>query len=138
VDYIDGRRFIVVAAPALASRLGLHEPKDLRRATLLNHTQAPDAWNSWAAEHLGPGSVLPSGLQFEQYAVLIQAVISGLGVALVPSFLVSADLAGGLLMEPMDAPVNLSHGHYLCTRIDRQEVPHVEAFRRWLIDSASP
>ncbi len=135
-DYIDGRRFTVVAAPALVASQRLKRVGDVQRCTLLQHVQAEQAWGAWAAQYLDASVTLRTGPVFEQYAVMIQAACSGLGLALVPAFLVQADLEAGLLAEPFDAPVELDHGHYLCIRPPLLESPPVRAFRAWMLQQA--
>ena len=44
---------------------------------------------------------------------LIQAVLTGLGVALVPRMLVVDALAGGLLVSPCSDTISVNQGHYL-------------------------
>ena len=135
-DYIDGRLFIVVASAELARSRGLKRPNDVFRCVLLQHAQAPQAWPAWARQHLNGQVLPPAGPVFEQYAVLIQAVASGLGLALVPAFLVADDLKAGTLIAPVDAPVELEHAHHLCIRPTRMQSPPVQAFRRWILSQA--
>jgi LysR family glycine cleavage system transcriptional activator len=132
-DYIDGRLFIVVASAELARSRGLQRPADVCRCVLLQHAQAPQAWSAWARQHLKGQALPPAGPVFEQYAVLIQAVASGLGLALVPAFLVAEDLRAGTLVAPVEAAVELEHAHHLCIRPSRMQAPPVQAFRSWIL-----
>jgi DNA-binding transcriptional LysR family regulator len=76
-----------------------------------------------------------AGPRFEQYAVLIQAACAGLGVALVPAFLIHDVLNTGVLVQPIDAPVEVGdQGHYLCYSADRLAAkPGLQRFRTWMI-----
>ena len=132
-DYIDGRLFIVVASAELARSRGLQRPADVCRCVLLQHAQASQAWSAWARQHLNGQALPPAGPVFEQYAVLIQAVASGLGLALVPAFLV----AEGTLVAPVEAAVELEHAHHLGIRPRRMQAPPVQAFRSWILSQKS-
>jgi DNA-binding transcriptional LysR family regulator len=90
-----------VCAPDLARRLALSQPADLTRARLLQTKTRPLAWREWmqscGVELPDPVSEAP----FEHFYLLIQAAISGLGVAMVPRMLVEEDLQQGRLVAPL-------------------------------------
>lgn len=70
--------------------------------------------------------------------LLIQAAQAGLGLALIPAMLVRDNLAAGTLVEPLAAPLEMEHGHYLCYFPDRmEERPRLRQFRDWLLSQAS-
>ena len=90
-----------VCTPALADRLSLQTPMDLAQARLLQTKTRPLAWREWI---LTCGVELPipaSEAPFEHFYLLIQAAISGLGVAMVPHMLVQEDLQQGRLVAPL-------------------------------------
>lgn len=133
-EYIAGREFVLIAAPALLGG-GHHiaQPADLIGHTLLHHAGAPTAWRQWAAQHGVAETHTIAGPRFAQYSSLIQAVQSGLGLGLVPRLLVLDELAEGSLRIPCGAPVSVDQGHYLCYRADRLHLPAFAAFRSWLL-----
>jgi LysR family transcriptional regulator, glycine cleavage system transcriptional activator len=136
-DYIGGHRFVPVASPRYKRAQGLRRVADVARCLRLHHVQSPHAWGQWAQTHHPAALNSQDGPHFEQYSVLIQAVMSDLGLALVPEFLVQNELTSGALLRAFDAPVDLKEGHYLCYRADRLEAKRVSQFRQWLLTQAS-
>ena len=61
------------------------------------------------------------------------AVISGLGVALVPRVLVEEELERGSLLCPFDRTLAVGQGHFLCYRPDRAASPLLAAFKAWIL-----
>ena len=131
-EYIAGREFVLIAAPARL-RGSLAQPADVPGQTLLHHASAPAAWRRWADEHGVAEVQTTAGPRFAQYSALIQAALNGLGVGLVPRLLVQDELADGSLASPCGKPVLVDQGHYLCYRPDRLELPAFAAFREWLL-----
>jgi len=132
-DYIAGREFVLVAAPSLLVQQPLTQPSDIAKHTALHHEQARSAWRQWSSQHATPEAHTLSGPCFAQYSALIQAVVSGLGVGLVPRVLVLDELAQGALGIPCGEPVQVEQCHYLCYSPDRLEQPVFVAFRDWIL-----
>jgi LysR family glycine cleavage system transcriptional activator len=133
-DYIDGRKFVLVCAPDYARRRPLRRLQDAADASRLLHGQAERVWGQWAEFYDVCNMNALAGPRFEQYSVLIQAAQAGLGLALVPEFLVRDNLATGKLMEPLTAPIEVEHGHYLCYFPERIETrPALKHFRAWML-----
>lgn len=135
-DYIAGREFILIAAPALLAERPLRQPADIARHTVLHHEQARFAWRQWATHHGVPEVHTLSGPRFAQYSALIQATASALGVGLVPRVLVLDELAQGVLVMPCGNSVQVDQAHYLCFNTDRLDQPVFLAFRDWLLGEA--
>ena len=133
-DYVAGHEFSCIYAPALLeNRAPLETPQDLLTCTVLHHEQAPQAWRSWAARHAVDEIQILSGPRFAQYSAIIQAVLSGLGVGIVPNVLIEQELQEGRVIA-FGSPVDGSQGHYLCFRQERLESPVFAAFRAWLLE----
>jgi DNA-binding transcriptional LysR family regulator len=132
-DYIAGREFVCVYSrvllPAGRPHLALD---DLLTHTLLHHEETPLGWPSWAAHHGVEEARFLSGPRFAQYTAIIQGVLSGLGVGLVPRILVEDEVASGALVVFGDE-VPMDNGHYLCFVASRLERPLFAAFRSWVL-----
>ncbi|WP_347556145.1 LysR substrate-binding domain-containing protein [Robbsia sp. KACC 23696] len=136
-EYIDGRRFVVVCAPDFRDRFRLRRIEAVIDAPRLIHSQAENAWVDWARRYGLHRMHAMAGPRFEQYAILIQAAQAGLGLALIPAFLIADNLAAGSLVEPFDAGIDVDDGHYLCYLPDRLALrPGLRRFRDWLIGEA--
>lgn len=53
------------------------------------------------------------GPRFEQFSMIAQAAVSGLGAALLPSFLVEAEIASGALIVLFPQALTSSDAYYL-------------------------
>ena len=73
------------------------------------------------------------GPRFEQFAMVSQAAVAGLGLAIVPRFLIEEELRSGALVVPVDRPISGSEGYYLVYPQARAQLPAVVAFRDWLL-----
>lgn len=129
-----GEVVVPVAAPSLLA----HGPKptrpeDVRRYTLLQHGTRPQAWQEWL--HACGIDDLDGlvGPRFEQILMVIQAAIAGLGVAVLPRFLIQEELASGRLAVLVDRPVRSRHAYYLVHPEWKSDDPPVMAFRDWLL-----
>lgn len=134
-DYLTGRNLIVIFAPSLRKKWK-QEP-DLSTMTLLHHLSVPNAWPEWFANAGRATAKAHIGPRFDQYSVLIQAVIARLGVALVPACLVESELADGRLIAPFKQPYLANQGYYLCYPEARTGYPPLQTFRAWILAEAS-
>lgn len=103
----------------------------LRRLPLLHIQTRPEAWARWFAQQgADPGS-LP-GPTFDQFTAIQQAVLHGLGVALLPDYLTDQERAAGTLRRAFDAPPVSLGAYYLVWPADRPASRALTAFRDWL------
>ena len=128
-----GETIVPVASPALVERLGLHAPEDVLRAPLLRQATRPRAWGEWlAAQGLEPERAL-NGPSFEQFAMVAQAAVAGLGLAIVPRFLVEDELKSGALTIPIARPIESKQAYWLVYPEQKKDRPALIAFREWLL-----
>lgn len=123
---------IPVCAPALLREQNIKRPEDLGRLPLLNLATRSTAWPEWfAAAGLEPPPA--AGMVFEEIAAVAQATAAGLGVSLLPRFLIESELDRGELAVVLDQPLESSFGYYLVTPRDKTGYAPVVAFREWLL-----
>lgn len=137
--YLDGQDIALIAPPPSFGGPAIHSPRDVAQYTRLRHLTIPHAWMTWAqawdTHNLDP----LAGLQFDQFQTIIQAVMAGMGVALVPRCLVEAQIAQGLVSEPLPNHGLVSNlGYWLCYPESRANIAPLVAFRNWLLQQARP
>ena len=125
-----------VCSPTLAQRCPLTRPEDLHRHTLLHTDTRRHAWHEWLHVTGVAGIDPTAGQHFETFYFLLQAAVSGFGVAIGPHPLVADDIATGRLVAPFGfAPHGLSM--YVSYAKARATDPQLIAFRDWLIEAGS-
>src|SRR5205823_7272996 len=120
-------------APALARRL--KRPQDLKEATLLRVTHAPDDWPRWF-KAAGVFGVQPKGPKFDYYGHALQAAADGVGVAMGIRPYIDDDLAAGRLVAPFTLSVPKGARWHLVCRPAREAEPAFAAFRDWIVQAA--
>lgn len=125
---------IPACAPALQQQHQFSKPSQLRAAGLLHLATRPDAWSRWMRAHQGEDAAL-DGMIFDQFATVAQAAIAGLGVALLPPFLIQRELDEGSLIPALPLPLQSAESYYLVWPEFRDQFPPLVAFRRWLEQS---
>jgi len=105
---------------------------------LLHISTRPDDWQHWFADHhielndANTQSKAKQGMHFEQFSIATNAAIAGLGVALLPKFLIQSELERGELISVCNKPLSTDNGYYLVTPNDKQHYAPVVAFKKWL------
>jgi DNA-binding transcriptional LysR family regulator len=99
---------------------------------LINLASRPGAWEHWF-ESLGIEARLTGGMRFEQFSNVAQACIAGLGVALMPVFLIGSELKSGQLVLAIDHTVESQNAYYLVRPLRKAGYPPVMAFSNWLM-----
>jgi LysR family glycine cleavage system transcriptional activator len=139
-DYLIGREMVPVAHPErLRQRRATGRwatPAGLLDEPLLYHTSAPDKWRLWLRDAGMPDAAPKLTSGFDQVSILIQAVKTDMGVALLQRCLIQEELASGQLVAPFDLPISLPKGYFLCAPAQRRGHPALAAFRDWLLEMA--
>lgn len=128
---------VAVVSPDYAGRHRLAGPEDLTRATLLQQASRPGLWRDWFAavgvEHPHP----LRGPLFDQFAMTSEAARAGLGVALLPSFLVEREFADGSLVGIAARPLIGSGAYYVVVPTGRRHEPAIAALVAWIVAEAT-
>lgn len=134
--YLMSETVAPVASPAFLAEHSISEPGDLARLPLLHMASRPGAWRHWF-EHAGLGVPPAPGMRFEQFSNVAQACMAGLGVALMPLFLIDTELRAGQLVIACDLPVKSASAYYLAVPQKKAGYEPVELFRDWLLAEVS-
>lgn len=123
---------VPACSPELKNRCGFRLAGDLKKAPLLSISTRPNAWDQWfSAQSIAGGS--GQTMYFDQFATVAQAAIVGVGVALLPTFLIQDELAGGKLVRALDLPMESAERYYLVWPPERSTHPPLVVFRDWLV-----
>ncbi|HEY8609705.1 MAG TPA: LysR substrate-binding domain-containing protein [Roseomonas sp.] len=123
-----------VCISSLAPKLRI--PADLIGQVLIQQTTRPRGWVEWLA---AAGVEEVDGLrgpQFQHAAMVAEAVAAGLGVALLPRFLVASEIAAGRIATPFTQTLDGKAAYCLSYPESAEEVPALRAFRDWLLAEA--
>ncbi|BEG74293.1 LysR family transcriptional regulator [Achromobacter xylosoxidans] len=138
MDFLLPETVVPACSRALRARHELLRPEDLLRAPLLHLVSRPDAWERWFSTH-GVADAVVHGMLLDQFALMTQAAVAGLGVALLPSFLAEDEFRRGDLVAAIDAPCHTqADGYYLACPVDRTWYPPLQALRAWLQQECKP
>lgn len=128
--------FPVCSPKLLEAGPPLTQPSDLAHHTLL-HDDMPTTWAAWLEAAGVPelGRHL-TGHVFEQSSLVVQAAVSGQGIALGRSALVMDDLASGALVQPFTLALPSPHAYYMVCEDQRRDEPKITAFRDFALSEA--
>ena len=123
---------VPVCSPALLRGRVELSPSALADMPLLQQSTRPDAWRQWFESQQVDAPRAMAGPRYEQYSMQVAAAASGLGVALMPTLLIEAELAAGQLVIASPHPV-LSRRSYYLIQPDLPERPALTLFKSWLL-----
>lgn len=110
------------------------DPAELADHVLLQMSARPNGWRDWLAARSVRGVDGQRGPRFENHAMVLQAALAGLGVALLPEFLVADELRTGRLIEPFaDSRLATGKAYWLAYPERAARLPALVAFRNWLL-----
>ncbi len=132
-DWIMDEQPTPVCAPSLRHPEGLDLTRALARYRLLQHVHRPAAWTDWLSRLSIRNVETDSGPAFEQLHLMLEAALSGLGLALLPRFMVQDELVSGRLIAPFAERVSSGWGYWFVYPGDRKLGDAANAFRDWLL-----
>lgn len=127
-----GEEVVPVCAPELLDAGALDGPAAVAGKVLLQSTSRPEAWHAWFQDQGLHTDNSYQGPRFDTFYMALSAAQSGCGVALVPRYLASRELAEGSLVIAWDHALRSPGRHYLAYAEHAAEVPKVRALVDWI------
>lgn len=137
-----GEALVPVAAPRCLVEHGVEtvrcpslEPSDIAALPLLDYEEREPDWVNLARwfKHVGVLQIPKAHLRrFSNYALVIEAAIAGVGVALGSRALLARYLANGELLEISDRAIHTGRGYYLAFSADKTLSQDANHLLRWL------
>lgn len=134
--HLFGEEMIPVCGSRLLDPSTCLEPNDLKKFTLLHQSSRPDAWRKWFTLAGVYDFNMMKGPRFELFSMLVEAARAGLGIALVPKFLIRHELANSELFIPCNLPMKINEGYYFVYPEQKQNSVLLQTFENWLLDAA--
>lgn len=132
-------QILPVCAPSLLDGRKVTGPADILSLPLLHIQTRPRAWSDWfETQQISAKPEDLTGTIYDQFATITQAALHGLGVALMPDYLVEQDIATGRLIALHPEPVEARGAYYLVWPEARANAPALVRFRDWLATKAQP
>ncbi|APA90512.1 LysR family transcriptional regulator (plasmid) [Paraburkholderia sprentiae WSM5005] len=123
---------IAVASPSLIAPRKNLTPRDWSSYPLLQQSTRPFAWRNWfAAQGIEfDGDMI--GPRLELFSMLAGAAVAGLGIALIPRFLIEDELNRGILIPVCKYEHQSENTYYLIYPEERTGNTALSTFRAWL------
>lgn len=135
--YLCSEVILPVASPRLLAARSIRDPGDLSLAPLLHLATRPKLWAEWFERHGFNGGQAYRGNRFDQFAMIIEATLRGLGVSLLPLYLIEDEIAADRLRIVFDRPLTTDNSYYVVLPEGKRDSPLARAFQVWLLDNVS-
>ncbi|MGL4242658.1 MAG: LysR family transcriptional regulator [Beijerinckiaceae bacterium] len=105
-------RLVAVCSPGYQAKLGLSDPQDVHRCTLL-HVDDKRMWAEWMKDCGTASRPAQPSMMLEDRHFQLSATINGLGISLFAEWLVQGELKAGSLVNPFGRSYPTRFGYYL-------------------------
>jgi len=122
---------IPVASPSLIASHGIFEVEHLLKSPLIHLESRPLAWNEWFSIAGVEKLEVLGGKQYGQFSMVIAGAIASLGAAILPSYLIEAELNDGRLKKISEVFLSTQNAYYIATPKGIHN-PAVEVFSTWV------
>ncbi len=138
VEYLFEEEILPVCGCGLLSEPGqkLAVEELLGEFPLLHQSTRIHGWQEWFALSNITSPQINIGPRFDLLSMLIAAVRSNLGVALLPRFAIQHDLDSGEMVIPCDVPIRTGNRFIMTWQEDKAESRHLQVFREWLLQKS--
>jgi LysR family glycine cleavage system transcriptional activator len=136
--YLCSEVILPVASPGLAGTMAGRAPADLLDAPLLHLATRPKLWSEWFEANGVAAAGAYHGSRFDQFAMIIEAALAGMGHALLPRYLIEEELAGGTLAVVFASPITTENSYYVVRPEGQGDSGLPADFETWLLDQVTP
>ena len=134
--FLMHENLVAVCSPRLIAPRTTLGRADWQRYPLLQQSTRPYAWRDWFSSRGMQVEGDMSGPRFELFSMLAEAALHGMGIALIPRFLVEDELERGVLIEVARHKYLSDRSYYLIYPEQKSEHAALAAFRAWLEEQA--
>lgn len=131
--YICQEVIVPVASPALFGGGQPESPDDLAKIALLHLATRPKAWADWFRQTGVETASSFQGHRFDQFTMMIQAATTGLGVALLPLYLIEQELKAGQLKVMIDVPLPTENSYHFVMPNGKLDHPAANELYGWIV-----
>lgn len=136
--YLMGEQSVVVCSPKLVKKRQLRRPADVLNFTLIHQSTRPHAWRDWLQlAGIDDPRAAATGPKYELFSMIAQAVQAGLGLAVLPRFLVADEIDNGSLAVPFELPLSSDFAYYLVWPTQKAQWRPLLQLRDWLAEQAA-
>jgi LysR family glycine cleavage system transcriptional activator len=127
---------VPVCSPKLHAANPIRTPADIAKYPVLHQLSRPTRWTEWMVEAGVKLDAPLRGDSYQQFAMIAQAAVAGLGVALLPVFMLEEELASGKLEIVSGQFLATTTSYYLIVPETRASSPAVKLFTDWILRQA--
>lgn len=132
--YLCSEDILPVASPALIKDEGTIEPHDLLSMELLHLTTRPKLWSDWFHSNGIDNENAYLGNRFDQFSMIIEAALHGMGLALLPRYLIEKELACGQLKIIVERAISTENNYYIVLPEGGNEAVLAKSFQTWMLE----
>lgn len=121
---------IAVAAPALLDRHSAKTPADILQMPLLHMSSRPHLWSQFDPKETSPETAR-QGCSFDQFSLIIEAAVAGMGAAILPTYLIESELSDGRLVKLATVQGDTNKSYFVATPMG-QTTSIATEFTGWL------
>jgi LysR family transcriptional regulator, glycine cleavage system transcriptional activator len=136
-DFLCVEEVYPVAAPDLRRRVDLSSAAAIAQAPLLHQSSRPTAWSDWFDAEGLPAAGAYRGSRFDQFLMIAEAAMAGMGVALMPRFMIEPELADGRLVLLTERPLDAGKAYWFVYPEVKARSRLVRSFGEWLTAAAA-
>lgn len=135
-EHLLDEDLLPVCSAQFLEAANIEAPGDVAGLQLLHLRTRPNAWRQWFADN-GVESVDTAGMTFEQFSMASQAAMAGIGVAMLPAFLIGEELASGRLVPVFPRLVRSDVAYFFVYPQANADSPAIRALSLWLSEQAT-
>jgi len=132
--YLQSDERFPVCSPMLLRARRLERADEVRHFTLLHALTRPHDWRRWLEQAGVRGVDDERGPKFETSQFVMEAAISGLGIAIVERAVARDALQAGRLVAPFELTLRTEKSYYLVYPRRKQKDKTLALFRAWVLD----
>ena len=136
MHHMFDERMIAICSPDFLRRHNIRSDADLAAAPLLHLSLRPTAWVDWCTQLSISTRNAYSGWLLDQFSMLTEAAVAGLGAALLPDLFVEEELRRGKLVLASASAIESSKGYYIAIPDNRPTAPIVTELCNWILREA--
>ena len=133
-DFLFSEDVVAVCKPELLKSGYLSNAEDVLNYAMLHLTSRPDAWRHWFDGAGISGANAMQGARCEHFSILISAACAGLGIALIPRYLITQELERNELTIAHNLPFENNAAYYLVYPAENMSSNLLNHFRQWLLE----